>query len=51
MLKVHNFWSAVGAVILAIIVYDLWTKGSTTTQLATTTSQFGLGLVNALKVG
>lgn len=49
MFKVHNWWGLVGAVALLIFIYDLWKNGSTTVQLANTTGNFALSLVNALK--
>lgn len=50
MFRVHNFWTFAGAVIGAIIIYNLWTKGQTTTSVATGAENFAVNLVKALEV-
>jgi len=50
MLKVHNWWTFAGAILLVIIIYDLLSRGSVTVKLAQIASKFGLGGIKALEV-
>lgn len=49
-MRVHNWWSLAGAILLVIVLYNFWKRGDVTVQLAKTGSNFVTSTIRALEL-
>lgn len=49
-LRVYNVWSLLGAVLLVIVIYNLWSRGKVTTSVFGGIEDLFLNTVKALEV-